>query len=93
MKKEEIETQKLVLNTMKTNLNQINDFLKSDEAYCYYYFMKYMETKDEIVYNCLKERYEKLDNEGKAKAFTYIIEGLHKENEVMAPEKSKVKNK
>ena len=31
MKKEEIETQKLVLNTMKTNLNQINDFLKSDD--------------------------------------------------------------
>ena len=55
--------------------------------------MKYMETKDEIAYNCFKERYEKLDNEGKAKAFTYIIEGLHKENEVMAPEKSKVKNK
>ena len=93
MKKEKIETQKLVLNTIKTNLNQINDFLKSDEAYCYYYFMKYMETKDEIAFNCFKERYEKLDNEGKAKAFTYIVEELHKKNKVMAPEKSKVKNK
>lgn len=94
-KDESKKARKLVLKTIEGNLKQINDFLKSDEAYCYYYFMKYLETKDAIVYNSFKERYEKLDNAGKARVFTYIIEGVRKEKEleVMAPEKSKVKNK
>ena len=85
------EEEKLFLNTMKIILGKIENILYSDEAYCYYYFMEYLKTKNEVYFNYFKEKYDKLDDGGKIKFFIYVIEGNRKENKVMIPKKSKIK--